>query len=189
MQGFDRQDGSRAERHFSRLEEGLLRIAGICLALMMFVVVGDVIGRYVFNSPFSWSYDLIGLYLMVAVFFLTLSAGLAGHHHISVDLVRNKLPVRLRNILLGIGYLASSGMIFLICWTGVERFIEAWTKGERLASSVGFPTWVPYALVALGSGVAVIRCLQRTVEHARAAITGIEPARLMPEDTSILPDA
>lgn len=62
-------------------------VAGICLALMMFTVVGDVICRYVFNAPFGWSYDFIGLYLMVGVFFLSLSAALADHHHIAVDLV------------------------------------------------------------------------------------------------------
>ncbi len=40
--------------------------AGVCQALIMFTVAGDVIGRYVFNVLFGWSYAFIVLYLMVA---------------------------------------------------------------------------------------------------------------------------
>lgn len=170
----------------SRIEGLMLAVAGLCLALMMLTVVGDVIGRYVFNAPFGWSYDFIGLFLMVAVFFLSLSAALADHHHIAVDLVRNRLPLRLRNLCLGLGYAASGAVLALIGWLGAGRFQKAWVNGEHLASSVGFPTWVPYALVAFGSAVMVLRCLERTVSHARAALTGVEPEGLLPEDTGDL---
>ena len=45
-------------------------IGTIFLFVIMIVVFGDVVMRYVFNSPFSWAYDLIALYLMAAVFTL-----------------------------------------------------------------------------------------------------------------------
>ena len=61
----------RAGNVLGALERALTVIATIALFAIMALVVADVFMRYVLNSPFSFTYDLIGLYLLAAVFFLT----------------------------------------------------------------------------------------------------------------------
>lgn len=73
----------------------LTHVGSIALALLMFVTVADVIGRYFFNRPLPGTFELTEM-LMVFIVFLAL--GLAQHHneHISLDLAYNYFPSRLK---------------------------------------------------------------------------------------------
>jgi len=74
----------------------LTHIGSIALALLMFLTVADVFGRYLLNLPVSGTFELTEM-LMVLIVFLAL--GLAQHHneHISLDLAYNYFPSRLKN--------------------------------------------------------------------------------------------
>ena len=76
-----------------RLVSSVERVAGVvaavALAAIMFIATGDVAMRYVFNKPFAWAYDLISLYLMVALFYLVVSGTYAHHAHVAVDIREN----------------------------------------------------------------------------------------------------
>ncbi|MFC4671402.1 TRAP transporter small permease [Seohaeicola nanhaiensis] len=168
----------------ARVEKAMVAVSGVALGSIMVIVVADVVGRYVFNSPFSWSYDLIGLYLMVAAFFLALPDALTHHDHIAVDLFRDSFPPRFKHAALAIGYSGASLGIGLIGWGGWLRFTEAWANDDRIAAAVAWPTWVAYALVALGSAAMLLRCLHRVLGHLRAALTGHEAPGLLPPSAS-----
>ena len=72
-------------------------IAAMFMFLIMIIVFGDVVMRYVFNRPFSWAYDLIALYLMAGVFFLVLSEAYTNRAHVSVDILQQKFsPAMIR---------------------------------------------------------------------------------------------
>ena len=64
-------------RSISVVESLWAALASVCLFAIMVIVFLDVGLRYIFNSPLGWSYDVISLYLMVALFFLTVSIGSA----------------------------------------------------------------------------------------------------------------
>src|SRR3546814_15061757 len=66
-------------RGLGRLEDAAGILAAIVMFLIMVIATTDVMLRYVFNSPFSWSYDFNGLYLMTALFYLGLSGTLAHY--------------------------------------------------------------------------------------------------------------
>ncbi|MES6530794.1 TRAP transporter small permease subunit, partial [Cutibacterium acnes] len=76
----------RAGDILAAIERILTFIAVAFLFIIMVLVVADVFMRYVVNRPFSFTYDLIGLYLLAGVFFLTLSDGLREHAHVGVDI-------------------------------------------------------------------------------------------------------
>ncbi|HEU4342596.1 MAG TPA: TRAP transporter small permease [Candidatus Binatia bacterium] len=76
-------------RRLSLVTNRLLTYFGsIALALLMFLTVADVFGRYLFNQPIPGTFELTEM-LMVLIVFLAL--GLAEHHneHISLDLAYN----------------------------------------------------------------------------------------------------
>src|SRR3546814_5945878 len=64
-----RQGGAMRQviRGLGRLEDAAGILAAIVMFLIMVIATTDVMLRYVFNSPFSWSYDFIGLYLMTEI--------------------------------------------------------------------------------------------------------------------------
>jgi TRAP-type C4-dicarboxylate transport system permease small subunit len=89
---------SRFDALLRRLESVVSLAAVAALFAIMLIVVADVFMRYVLNSPFAWAYDLVGLYLLATVFFLSLSSTFAAHAHVSVDLLMHRLGPRGRDL-------------------------------------------------------------------------------------------
>lgn len=147
-------------------------IAAACLGAIMLIVVVDVVLRYGLNSPLGWSYSLIGIYLMVAVFFLMLSDTMQLHHHVAIDMLMHRFPHWLRHLFQAIGYLLSTIIIALIVWQAWLRWMGAISADERVAAVIPWPTWIAYALVTVGSALLALRTAYRTVGHVASAITG-----------------
>lgn len=91
----------------------LTHLGSIALALLMFLTVADVFGRYFLNYPVPGTFEVTEM-LMVPIVFLAL--GLAQHHneHISLDLAYNYFPARGKaatNILVEVVNLAVVGAV------------------------------------------------------------------------------
>lgn len=90
----ERKEQSRVSAAVAKVETLLVGFSAASLVVIMLVVVADVTMRYVVRSPLGWSYDLIGTYLMVCVFFFALSDTLHHHGHIAM----NASPMRSRAV-------------------------------------------------------------------------------------------
>ena len=156
----------------ARIESVLALLSGLSLGAIMLIVVADVAMRYVFAAPLTWSYNLIGLYLMVAVFFFVLSDTLHNHGHIAIDIFQHQIPHRLRHLALAVGYLLSSGLMALIGWQAWLRLKSAYLNDDRIAAVIPWPTWIAYFIVATGCVVMTARCIYRTFGHAASGLSG-----------------
>jgi len=175
-----RGESTRLERSLEIMDFSLMLVAAAAMGVIMLVVTLDATLRYTMSAPLTWSYDLIGLYLMVAVFFLALPDTLHHHGHIAVDLFQRLIPFRARHFFLGIGYALSTWVVVLIAWGGITRFHTAFSRGEHIAALIPWPTWIAYFLVALGSAALVLRCLVRVYGHLASSITGRELVDMPP---------
>ena len=75
-------------KYLGRLEEGVLGISLLGLALMAFV---EVLGRYLFNHSFTW-FEEFSRYFGVFLTFLGASLGVKHGVHFSMDLLVTKTP-------------------------------------------------------------------------------------------------
>ncbi|MEY8828658.1 TRAP transporter small permease [Sedimentitalea sp. XS_ASV28] len=148
-----------------RAETVLIGISGLAMAAIMLIVVIDVCLRYVLSAPLSWSYSLIGLYLIGAVFFLALSDSLNHHGHIALDVFVPFLPRPVRHLTQGLGYGASTLFIAIMTWLGISQARDAFLSDDRIAEVVAWPTWIAYALLATGMATLCLRCGYRAVLH------------------------
>lgn len=152
-------------RSLARLETVLAALASISMAAIMMIIVVDVAMRYILSSPLGWSYDLIGLYLMVAMFFLILPDTLHHHGHVAIDLFRSALPRRVRHLGLTIGYAAGTLVMALIGIEAWGRFHSAFAAQDRIAALVPWLTWPAYLIVTIGTAVLTLRLIYRAVGH------------------------
>lgn len=171
---------SGISRALAWIEASLAAFSGVSLAVIMFVVVADVTMRYVVHEPFGWSYDLIGKYLMVCVFFFALSDTLNHHSHIAIDIFAHALPRWFEHLSLLIGYAVAVILMAMIAWQGWYRFDVAYTANNLISATVPWPTWPSYLLVAVGAAAMTLRCALRVVGHAASLATGRELADLPP---------
>jgi TRAP-type C4-dicarboxylate transport system permease small subunit len=154
------------------LERALTVIAVIFLFVIMVLVVADVFMRYVLNRPFSFTYDLIGLYLLAGVFFFTLSDALREHAHVSVDILLSRFPPAGRRLSEIITALAGLFVFILICKVGFERALENYQQHDVLAGAIPWPTWISAALVPFGCGVLVLRLALQLIGNVLSFLTG-----------------
>lgn len=156
----------RTNRILTFLERCLNNIASLALFLIMLIVVADVMLRYFFNSPFAWSYELISLYLMVVLFFFSLSDTLSHNAHVSVDILQNYMPVKLRHAADMIGYGCASVVFAGIVYMSATRTWESYVGSDVIAGSIAWPTWLSSIAVPIGAGLLFLRMLFRFIGHA-----------------------
>jgi TRAP-type C4-dicarboxylate transport system permease small subunit len=154
------------------LERALTVIAVIFLFVIMMLVVADVFMRYVVNRPFTFTYDLIGLYLLAGVFFFTLSDALREHAHVGVDILLSRFPPAGRRLSEIITALAGLFVFVLICKVGFERALENYEQHDVLSGAIAWPTWISAALVPFGCGMLVLRLALQLVGNVLSLVTG-----------------
>lgn len=159
----------------ARIEAALERIAAVCLMAVMLIVFSDVGARYLFSKPFSWSYELIGMYLMPTLFYFALSSTLAAHHHVAVDLLRPRMPRWLIQAAELLGSAAAGTVFAAIAWLFARSGVEKFVSGAVVMGDVQWPSWIPDAIVALGSGTIVLRLIGRAIGHGVSLVTGRDP--------------
>lgn len=104
-------------------------IGNVALAAMMLLATADVIGRYFFNAPVLGAYEITE-YLMLILVFSFLALAQSAKVHISVDIVFNRLPVRLQRALERLNHLVCLLMMILVSWMSIQRIWELKRTGE-----------------------------------------------------------
>jgi TRAP-type C4-dicarboxylate transport system permease small subunit len=162
----------RAGDVLAAIERALTVVAVVFLFAIMVLVVADVFMRYVMNRPFTFTYDLIGLYLLASVFFLTLSDAFREHAHVGVDILLSRFPPAGRRLSAIVTSLAGLFVFVLICKVGFERAVENYQENDVLAGAIPWPTWISAALVPFGCSVLVLRLLLQLAGHVASLATG-----------------
>lgn len=161
-----------ADRVLSWIEHVFSLLAAVILLFVMVVVSLDVVMRYVFNRPLGWTYDLISLYLMTALFYLVLSRAFAEGAHISVDILEGRFPPTIRRICHVVVAVASAAIFGVITWLVAGRSWDDYLSGAASSGEVLWPTWLSEVLVPIGAGLLTLRLLLHTWAHIASLATG-----------------
>ena len=150
-------------RTLGYLVRGANLLSAIFVLLLMILVIADILGRYLFNSPVPMTYE-VGSFLMVFIVFLGLAYTQRQGAHIRVEFLTLRLSSRTRAIL----DIVASSLGFLLYVTIVyQGFIWSWTSwqvGDYVAGLVNIPRWPSQFMVPVGSA---ILCLQFIADVAQ----------------------
>lgn len=153
--------------------EGLAQdIANVLMFVIMVVVFLDVLLRYLFSSPLFWAYDVISLYLMAGVFFLSLSSAYSTHCHIGIDILVQTFSRNGQRIAEIFTCVLAIPFFSLIIVVGAERAYNHWINGDAISGLVAWPTWISAALVPIGCFLLVVRLAFRLIGHITSLVTG-----------------
>ena len=141
-------------------------VAGIALSLTMLVMAADAIGRKV-SGPLPGGYET-SMALMVLVMFLPQAFAERKGAHISVDLVTQLLPLKLRNVLAAVGAFLGVAVFILIAWLGVEAAWSSTLVGETWPGIVSYPVWPFRWVVPVGSVVVAIQFVLTVIDRLSA---------------------
>lgn len=140
------------DRHFEEI------VAGFGLIVMSSMVFAQVVMRYAFKAPMSWS-DEIAVYCMIWSVYLSASWAVRERAHIRVlNLVRSfPKPLSLWLVYFSdfVWFIAS----VFIMWQGVLLELSLWKQRFESPVLAIDQKW-PYLVVAVGFGLMTLRLIQ-----------------------------
>jgi TRAP-type C4-dicarboxylate transport system permease small subunit len=129
-------------------------IAMIILLLLMFMTVGDVVGRYMVGiipgfGPIPGSFELTEFMLAVAVL-TAIGHTQVKRGHISIDLVISRFPPRIRAIIDSATNLLSLAIFVLVTWQTV-KYAQLLYVSNDVSAVLRLPVYPFLIVAAIGS--------------------------------------
>lgn len=153
----------------------LLVLSALLGFALSFIVVIDVIGRVVFNSPLKGTPEIVSISI-VMICFLQAGYAVRSGSMISVDALLVRMPPRVQSFVIGLGALLGVFFFGLVCWGAIDPAIHSWTMGEYEGEgALRVPSWPARFIVVLGTGLAALFYLFQSIENLRAGMQGRGP--------------
>ncbi|MCM3788976.1 TRAP transporter small permease [Domibacillus indicus] len=128
------------------LENSLNVVMASALAVMVVLVFGNVVLRYLFNSGITWSEEM-SRYLFIWLTFLGAIGAFKNKDHLGVDMLIKRLPTKMKKVVLIISELL---MIFVL----ILILDGSWKMTILNLGSTAPATGMPMAVV-YGTGIIV----------------------------------
>jgi TRAP-type mannitol/chloroaromatic compound transport system permease small subunit len=146
-------------------------LAGWFIVPMTIAVTYEVIARYAFHAPTTWSYE-VGYQLYGAQFMLAAAYTLLKGGHIRTDVLYERWPARRRALVDAVCYLLffMPGMLCIL-YAGAVEARYAWAIGERTGLRIGSLPVPMAALKAVIPLTALLLLLQGVAELIRCVRT------------------
>ena len=170
---------SKFDRSLAKLEVLAAIIGGVMVLAAMMLTSIDVVMRYAFHRPLTFSYHLTEFYLMVGMMTMPLAWGFRTGGYIRVSAFCQVLPPRLRSILLRLGLLVSALYVGALAWLSAENTIEFYQRGDVQMGVIDWPLWLSWIWVPVGVGLLAARLLVISLGPSAA----INPGHDLTEET------
>ncbi len=165
----------RLNEHVTRV---MLALAAVLAFMLCFLVVADVLGRVLFNSPVKGTTEVVSLSIVIICF---LQAGFAirsgGMLH--VDMFVSKGGPRTQSVFAALAALAGLVFFGLICWGSWDGAAHAWVSNEfEGEGALRVPVWPARFVLILGTFFAAFSYLLLLVQHLGSLARGEAPAAM-----------
>jgi len=145
------------DKHFEEV------IAGFGLLVMSSMVFAQVVMRYAFKTPMSWS-DEIAVYCMLWSVYLSASWAVRERAHIRVLNLIQLFPKPLSTWLMYLSDFIWFAVSVFITWQGVLLHMSLWERPYHSPVLAIDQKW-PYLVVAVGFGLMTFRLIQVYYRH------------------------
>lgn len=140
------------ERHLEEV------IAGVCVVIMAVLVFSQVVMRYVFEAPMSWS-DEIAVYAMVWSVYISSAWAVRERAHIRVMNLINLFPGKLRLALTMFSDLIWFVFAIFLTWQSLLLHVSMWDMSFTSPVLAIQQKW-PYLCLVFGFGLMTLRMVQ-----------------------------
>ncbi|MCF8094249.1 MAG: TRAP transporter small permease [Desulfobacteraceae bacterium] len=113
-----------------KISEILAYLGCFVLIVMMLLTMADVVGRYIFNTPILGVFEITE-FLVLLLIFSFLGFTQQWKTHISVDLVFNNFPPKMRYFVDALNHLICLVLMILITWRGIVKALDMKEVGQQ----------------------------------------------------------
>jgi len=167
---------SHIDRWLSPLEAGLNIVGAALVGFLMLFTVGEIVGRYLFNSPIKGHVEIVQL-TMAGVVFLGIAFTQKVGGHVRMEFVVSALKGWLRIITESFTLLLSLFIFAMITVYSLQDTLYCLSIGDN-TPLLYWPTWPSKLCIPLGSFFLCLRLVIQIVQYLSQAVVGIEPKEL-----------
>lgn len=146
-------------------------LPGLAVFLLMIMVLAEVITRYVMNAPLSIA-DEYGGFMLVGITFVGLAYTWKERGHVSVEIVTNILPPKIRQGLRFFTLILATIFCFPLIAGSYELLQDSLLFGSRSGSWMKTPLVYPQSVLLVGS---ILLLLQLIAEIIKAVFAFKNP--------------
>ena len=158
-----------------RVSKVLMVLAAVWAFALVFLVLGDIVGRGAFDAPIYGTVEMVSASVVIIVF---LQAGYAirSRSMLRADFLVIHLPDRIQRALLAFGYLLGAAFFLMIITGGWEESIRSYVEGEfEGEGALRVPSWPARWTVIVGSALALINyCVMAYLDVFRPDLAAAE---------------
>ena len=139
-----------------RVSKGLMILAAAWAFALVFLVLGDIVGRGAFDRPIYGTVEMVSASVVIIVF---LQAGYAirSRSMLRAEFLVSHLPDVVQRVLLAFGYLLGVAFFLMIITGGWDESIRSYVDGEfEGEGALRVPSWPARWTVLIGSALAMI---------------------------------
>jgi len=157
--------------HFiSKINRLTGQICSFLIYPLIFVVMFEVIARYVFRHPTMWAHDtgtmIFGAYIVLAGGYTLLYKG-----HVTVDILWRRLSTRTQAIVDLFTYLLMLLFCSMLLWKGIEMVELSWRISEVTITPARLPIYPIKVTLVVGAVLVLLQAVSKYLGDIITAIT------------------
>ena len=137
----------------------------IILPAIFFVVIVDVVLRYVFNSPFVWSLEF-NEWMLLLLFMLAIPECTRQNGHVRMELIVANLPPRMQSFFDGVYAFCAIAIFSMLARHSWGEFLFDYQLG-RATEYLQLPLWFRHFLIFTVCVLLIIYYVLRLVANIR----------------------
>jgi len=153
---------------FDLLEQLCVVLMVIPLVAMIVFIFAQVVSRYCFNSPFSWTEEL-SRHLMIWAAFLGAAVAYRKNAHLGVDLLIDSLSAGSKRAVLILVHIGIAFFSVFLIATGCQVVSKTM---QQLSSALGIPMGYIYLSIPVGAAVILIFSFEKLYGLAKGRDIG-----------------
>lgn len=147
------------DRVLQHVENGLIAVGGVAIALAMVLVSADAFMRHVFSDPLTFQYTLTESYLMVMGFSLALPWGYRTGGRIRIMLLLHAVSAPVRLWVMRVGNLVAALYLSILAVRSFEKAQTAFLRDDLIMGVIDWPVGWSWVWIPVGLSVLVLRLL------------------------------
>ena len=164
------------DRALDWISRTLLVLAAVLAFVLCFVVVADVSGRVLLNSPLKGTPEIVS-YSIVVICYLQAAYAIRSGGMINTDAFTAYLPLRVQSLLAAFGALLGIVLFAIVCWGGIDGAAHAWSSGEfEGEGALRIPAWPARFAIVGGTALAALSYVVLMLRNLDAFRRGTPPA-------------
>ena len=136
------------------------------LSVATFLVFLQIVMRYVFMDPLSWSEEM-ARYIYIWQTWIATSYAVRKRRHLRITSAVDLIKGRSRTLLEIFVMVVWAAFTVFLCFKAATLCRMIYTGGQ-ISPALSIPMWIPYAAIPVGSALMTVRLIQQIVADIKA---------------------